>query len=64
MLPQPIEFPVFDFGPELTVPLSTTDELIAFVNARYLWESGARTKTEGASLVLTVTIPIPSIATG
>ena len=53
---------VFGLGPELTVPVATGDKLIAFVNARYMWESGARTKTEGTSFVITATFPIPSIS--
>ena len=53
---------VFGLGPELTVPVATRDKLIAFVNARYMWESGARAKTEGTSLVITATFPIPSIS--
>lgn len=53
---------VFGLGPELTVPVATSDRLIAFVNVRYMWESGARTKTQGTSLVITATFPIPSIS--
>ena len=53
---------VFGLGPELTVPVATGDKLIAFVNARFMWEWGARTKTEGTSFVITATFPIPSIS--
>ena len=52
---------VFGIGPEVTVPLATSEKLIALVNARYLWETGARTKTQGQALAITVTFPIPSI---
>lgn len=52
---------VFALGPEVTLPLATSSKLIALVNARYLWEFGARTKTEGNSLVITATFPIPSV---
>ena len=31
---------VFGLGPDLTLPLAMGDKLIAFVNARYMWESG------------------------
>ena len=52
---------VFGFGPDVTVPLATSEKLIALVNIRYLWETGARTKTEGHALAITATFPIPSI---
>jgi len=52
---------VYGFGPEVTVPLATSEKLIALVNIRYLWETGARTKTEGHALAITATFPIPSI---
>jgi hypothetical protein len=52
---------VFGFGPEITVPLATSKKLIALVNVRYLWETGARTKTEGQTLAITATFPVPSI---
>ena len=31
------------------------------VNIRYLWETGARVKTQGQTLVITATFPIPSV---
>ena len=52
---------VCGFGPELTIPIATKKKLIGFVNARYLWETGARTTTEGSTFVLTATFPLPSI---
>lgn len=52
---------VFGIGPDITVPLATSEKLIAMLNVRYLWETGAETKTEGQSLVITATFPIPSI---
>ena len=52
---------VFGLGPEVTVPLATSQKLIALVNVRYLWETGARTKTEGQTLTVTATFPVPSI---
>jgi hypothetical protein len=36
-------------------------EALRPVNARYLWETGARTKTQGETLVVTATFPIPSV---
>jgi hypothetical protein len=52
---------VWGFGPDVTIPVATKTKLISFVNVRYLWEAGARTKTEGQSLVVTATFPLPSI---
>jgi hypothetical protein len=53
---------VFAAGPELTLPIATKKKLYAFVNARYLWEFGARTTLQGQTLFVTLTAPIPSIA--
>ena len=36
-------------------------KLFALVNIRYLWETGARLKTEGQTLVVTATFPVPSV---
>lgn len=52
---------VYGLGPDITIPIATRTQLIALVNVRYLWETGARVKTEGQSLVLTATFPIPSV---
>jgi hypothetical protein len=52
---------VYGVGPELTFPIATKKKLIGFLNARYLWETGARTTLQGNSFVLTATFPIPSI---
>ncbi len=52
---------VYGVGPELTFPIATKKKLIAFVNVRYLWESSARTTTEGSSLAVTATFPVPSL---
>lgn len=51
----------FAAGPDLTVPIATKGKLIALVNARLLWEFGARTITEGNTFIVTATFPIPSI---
>jgi len=52
---------VWAFGPDVTVPIATKSKLLALVNVRYLWEAAARVKTQGQSLVVTATFPIPSI---
>jgi hypothetical protein len=52
---------VYGFGPDVTIPLATKSTLIALVNVRYFWETGAELKTEGQSLVVTATFPVPGI---
>ena len=52
---------VYGFGPDVTLPIASKSELFALVNFRYMWETGARMKTEGQTLVLTATFPIPSV---
>jgi hypothetical protein len=52
----------FGIGPDVTVPIATSSKLIALVNVRYFWEFGVRSKTDGSSLVITATFPIPSVA--
>ena len=52
---------VFGFGPDVTLPVASTSKLFALVNIRYLWETGARVKTEGQTLVVTATFPVPSV---
>jgi hypothetical protein len=60
-----IEFPnkhrVFAFGPDVTLPIASKSKLFALVNIRYLWETGARVKTEGQTLAVTATFPVPSV---
>ena len=60
-----VDFPnkhkVFGFGPDVTLPIATKSKLFALVNIRYLWESGAQLKTQGDTLVVTATFPVPSI---
>ena len=53
---------VWGVGPEVTIPIATKSRLISLVNVRYLWETGARLKTEGQSLVVTASFPLPSIS--
>jgi hypothetical protein len=52
---------VFGIGPEVTIPIATKTRLISLVNVRYLWESGARIKTQGQSLLITSTFPVGGI---
>ena len=52
---------VFGFGPDVTLPVASKSKLFALVNIRYLWESGAQLKTEGQTLVVTATFPVPSV---
>jgi hypothetical protein len=52
---------VFGLGPDVTLPIATRSKLYALVNVRYLWETGARVKTEGETLAVTATFPIPSL---
>ena len=63
----PIDFPtlakhrVYGLGPDVTLPIATKSKLLALVNIRYLMEMGARVKTQGDSLVITATFPVPSV---
>ena len=52
---------VFAFAPDVTLPVASRSKLFALVNLRYLWETGAQLKTEGQTLVVTATFPIPSV---
>jgi hypothetical protein len=60
-----VDFPgkhrVYGFGPDVTLPIASKSKLFSLVNIRYLWEAGARIKTQGQSLVVTATFPIPSV---
>ncbi len=56
-----IKHRVFGLGPDVTVPVASKSKLFALVNVRYLWEMGARSKTQGTGLALTATFPVPSV---
>jgi hypothetical protein len=60
-----VDFPnkhrVFAFGPDVTLPIASKSKLFALVNIRYFLETGARVKTEGQTLVITATFPVPSV---
>ena len=49
---------VFGIGPDVTIPIATKSRLITLVNVRYLWEQGARLKTQGHTFLITNTIPV------
>lgn len=57
----PNKHKVFGIGPDVTLPIATKSKLFALVNIRYLWETYARSKTQGQTLVVTATFPIPSV---
>ena len=52
---------VFAFGPDVTLPVASKSKLFALVNIRYFWETGARVKTQGDTLTITTTFPVPSV---
>jgi hypothetical protein len=52
---------VWGIGPDVTIPIATKTRLISLVNIRYLWEDGARIKTQGQSLLVTSTVPVGGI---
>ena len=52
---------VLAFGPDVTLPVASKSKLFTLVNIRYLWEAGARVKTQGETLAVTATFPIPSV---
>lgn len=52
---------VFALGPDVTLPLATKSTLFALLNIRYIWEMAAKTKTEGQTLAITATFPVPSV---
>lgn len=57
----PNKHKVFGFGPDVTLPVASKSKLFALVNIRYLWETYARVKTQGQTLVVTATFPVPSV---
>jgi len=56
----PEKHEVWALGPDVTLPIASKSKLFALVNIRYLWETAARVKTQGNTLVVTATLPIPS----
>ena len=57
----PVKHRVFGIGPDVTIPIGTKTRLISLINVRYLWEQGARLKTQGQTLIITNTIPVGRI---
>ena len=52
---------VFGIGPQLSIPIPIKKKLVAFIDARYIWDIAARTDLLAQSLIIAVTFPIPSI---
>ena len=52
---------VYAVGPDVTLPIASKSKLYALVNVRYFWEFGARSKTQGQTLTVMATFPIPSV---
>jgi hypothetical protein len=57
----PFKHKVFAFGPDVTLPVASKSKLFALVNFRYLWETGAHAKTQGETLIVAATFPVPSV---
>ena len=53
---------VYGIGPDLSLPIATKSKLIATLEARFVWDFGARTELEGRSFIFTATFPIPSVS--
>lgn len=49
---------VFGVGPDVTIPIATKTKLLALVNVRYMWETGAQLKTQGQTFIITTTVPV------
>jgi hypothetical protein len=47
---------IFGVGPEVTVPVFATDKVAGLIGARYLWDFGSKSTTEGETLLLTFTL--------
>jgi hypothetical protein len=52
---------VAGLGPELTLPIATRNTVYGFLTARYQWEMGARTTTEGDALNVLLVVPFKPI---
>jgi hypothetical protein len=49
----------FGIGPEVALPIPLRKKVVALVRARYLWETGSRSTTEGNTFVGMLTVPLP-----
>ena len=52
---------VFALGPDITLPVASKSTLFALVTIRYEWEVAAKTKTQGQTLMVFATFPLPSV---
>lgn len=52
---------VFGLGPDVTIPIGTKSTLVSVVTVRYFWELGAQVKTQGETLLISVSAPVPSL---
>jgi hypothetical protein len=52
---------VAGIGPEVTIPIATSNTVYGFVTLRYQWEMGARTTTEGDAWNVLLVIPFRPI---
>jgi hypothetical protein len=51
---------VYALGPDVTLPIAVKRRLVSLVNVRYLWEMGARSKSQGTTILVTAMFPVPS----
>ncbi len=61
LLASPSKHKVFALGPDLTIPIASSNKLYALVNMRYFWEFDANSTSEGETFLLTLTFPVPSV---
>ncbi len=52
---------VAGLGPEVMIPIATKNTVYGFLTARYQWEMGARTTTQGDALNVLVVLPLKPI---
>jgi hypothetical protein len=52
---------VAGLGPEVSIPIATKQTVYGFLTARYQWEMGARTTTQGDALNVLVVLPLKPI---
>lgn len=52
---------VAGLGPEVSIPIATKQTVYGFLTARYQWEMGARTTTQGDALTVLLVLPLKPI---
>ena len=52
----------YGLGPEATVAIPFRRKLLGILTARYFWDYGVRSTTEGETFVAMLTVPIPPIS--